>query len=453
LYETSLVGLGDGISGHSPHMWEGTANPLVSQNNILLCYQVQYGKWFRIPNLGASAWVLFDKQGDSDELYVGEWGGAVMLEDNDEGFAEVTGDSGFCNASAINTLVKDTSHRTWVADEWIGASVTKDGGGTAEETRIVLDNDTTTLTIDGVWVVAPAVDMLFTISKQTGTITSETGTSTGSRAYYASTATGGGASSIVDTLIGITPVTNDIVVLRPGLATEEWRVLTGYVAGSKTMVFLTSWIVNPSPADVYQVWQSLKNTSKSWTVDEHAGKLLFLRTGTATAEFATIVHNSSNVLMCKLFNGVLATTDWTVNPAVDAYQIYENTAELQEFDLTYKTPMLHFGNMAALKRWFDVMIRALGDTILTINWTIDGNDSAGGTITIDLTTTGARFDEAIFDTDVFSDVSTRIQEANFADNAEGFFLQMQFNAKSKEKFQLDFWTIGFTRYTGAVWAR
>lgn len=147
-----------------------------------------------------------------------------------------------------------------------------------------------------------------------------------------STATGGGASTLIDTTLSATTLDDQFngmkIILRPNTATQEVATVSDYVASTGTFTVSAPWGSIPVAAEAYRV---LDNTDvvvgevdagastttvpvvgATFTVNEHAGRWVVLHPALGPAVTRQIVSNTTTTLTVSpaMPSAPVASTTW-----------------------------------------------------------------------------------------------------------------------------------------------
>lgn len=210
-----------------------------------------------------------------------------------------------------STTLSDSS-KSWTTNQWAGNSVLTTSGSGAPQTRTVASNTSTTLTLSQPW----------------GTV--ETGTASG---QDTGTATGASTFDITDTSKAwiVNQWHNFTLTLTGGTGSPQTRTVSSSTENKLTVSppFGTI-LVNGTATGATTT--TITDTSKTWTVNQWAGKNVDLLLGIGAPQTAAIVSNTSNSLTISApwtttpFSGTTYDIRQTLDPAVGTtYQVGQNS--------------------------------------------------------------------------------------------------------------------------------
>jgi hypothetical protein len=249
--------------------------------------------------------------------------------------------------SYTSTTLTDTS-KNWTPHQWAGYVVTVIPSGGAQETGIVSDNTTTTLTMNPKWGATPSAGNGYVISRigytattvvdtsktwtknqwagdvvvatlaggalEADFVTGNTATTLTTSAAWGTTPAGGNAYSV--STIGYTSTT--LVDVTKAWATNQWAgavvtvtlsnnsTVTDTVASNtgNTLTMSSPWTVTPSAGNAYTVLlttvsytsNTLTDTSKNWIANQWVGAIVTVTLSNGSTETDTVASNTATKL-------------------------------------------------------------------------------------------------------------------------------------------------------------
>ena len=110
-----------------------------------------------------------------------------------------------------------------------------------------------------------------------------------------------------------------------------------------------------------------------------------------------------------------------------------------------------------LKWLIEMLVRIFGTGTITISWTFDGGEGAGGTMQISPsqgTDTWGGYDWGASDSATvltWSSIDTVMQEFGFPANAQGRLLELEISTETSGKLQMTMISLGYKIHVGSQW--
>jgi hypothetical protein len=275
----------------------------------------------------------------------------------DEG--NTTGDDGTATGTQTSTTLQDIN-KTWTPDEWVGHVVRISAGRGAGQTSTVSSNDVNTLTVSPAWITTPEDGKSEYFIGQTST-TLEDPTKSWTpdqwvgRTVRINAGTGAGQTSTVSsntaTTLTVSPAWDEAATpdatseyfieqtsttledVTKSWTTDQWaghvvRITAGNGAGvtrtvssntATTLTVSTAWAeaATPDASSEYRIGETsttLQDITKSWTIDQWAGRTVKITAGTGAGQTRTVSSNTANTLT--------VSTAWTTTGVPDGTSRY-----------------------------------------------------------------------------------------------------------------------------------
>ncbi|KKN72286.1 hypothetical protein LCGC14_0412370 [marine sediment metagenome] len=120
---------------------------------------------------------------------------------------------------------------------------------------------------------------------------------------------------------------------------------------------------------------TLTDSAAAWTTNEWATGTIYVHYyDGATPESATITSNTGTE--------ITRSGTWTQNPASSDYYVIVLDDATQNIRIRWRTPMLVIDSVRLLKWLLELMVRIFGTGTVTISWTMDGGEGAGGSFQV-----------------------------------------------------------------------
>jgi len=209
-----------------------------------------------------------------------------------------------------STTLQDTTKtgpKAWTANQWAGLVVRITAGTGAGQTRTVSSNTTNTLTVSPAWITTPDGTSKYIITASSTALADNT------KAWTANQWAG------------------RPVVINAGTGAGQTRTVVSNT--TDTLTVLPAWDPIPDGTSEYVITQTattLQDITKTWTVDQWAGRPVRIAAGAGAGQTSTVSTNTANTLT--------VSPAWTTMPdATSEYRITQASTKLQDITKTWTT--------------------------------------------------------------------------------------------------------------------